>query len=53
MRLRIFTAPQQGAGFDAFLRSDHYQVVGEGDGLPGPTDVWWHTIVSPLGSFRS
>ncbi len=55
MRFRIFTEPQQGAtyddilavaqtserlGFDAFFRSDHYQVMGEGDGLPGPTDAW-------------
>jgi F420-dependent oxidoreductase-like protein len=55
MRLRIFTEPQEGAtyeqllavarkaeecGFDAFFRSDHYQVIGPGDGLPGPTDAW-------------
>ncbi|WP_106399863.1 LLM class F420-dependent oxidoreductase [Actinocorallia populi] len=55
MRLRIFTEPQEGAtyeqllavarraeecGFDAFFRSDHYQVIGGGDGLPGPTDAW-------------
>ncbi|MDJ0377554.1 LLM class F420-dependent oxidoreductase [Cryobacterium sp. PH31-L1] len=55
MRFRIFTEPQQGAtyddvlavaqaterlGFDAFFRSDHYQVMGDGDGLPGPTDAW-------------
>jgi F420-dependent oxidoreductase-like protein len=53
--LRIFTEPQQGAsydqllavakatedgGFDAFFRSDHYLVMGDGDGLPGPTDAW-------------
>jgi F420-dependent oxidoreductase-like protein len=53
--LRIFTEPQQGAtyddqlavaratedaGFDAFFRSDHYLVMGERDGLPGPTDSW-------------
>jgi F420-dependent oxidoreductase-like protein len=52
--LRIFTEPQQGAGydqllamaeateeggFDAFFRSDHYLAMG-GDGLPGPTDAW-------------
>ncbi|GAB2597593.1 LLM class F420-dependent oxidoreductase [Pseudactinotalea suaedae] len=52
---RIFTEPQQGAtyddqlavaqaaetlGFDAFFRSDHYVAMGEGDGLPGPTDSW-------------
>jgi len=55
MRLRIFTEPQQGAsydtlltvakatedlGFDAFFRSDHYLRMGDGDGLPGPTDAW-------------
>jgi F420-dependent oxidoreductase-like protein len=53
--LRIFTEPQQGAsydqllaiakatedgGFDAFFRSDHYLAMGDGDGLPGPTDAW-------------
>ncbi|HZI96933.1 MAG TPA: LLM class F420-dependent oxidoreductase [Actinomycetales bacterium] len=55
MDLRIFTEPQQGAtyddllavaratedgGFDAFFRSDHYLAIGDGDGLPGPTDAW-------------
>ncbi|GAB3821274.1 LLM class F420-dependent oxidoreductase [Kribbella italica] len=55
MLLRIFTEPQQGAsyddllavaqkteecGFDAFFRSDHYLVMGDEDGLPGPTDAW-------------
>lgn len=55
MDLRIFTEPQQGAsydtlltvakatedlGFDAFFRSDHFLVMGDGDGLPGPTDAW-------------
>ena len=55
MRLRIFTEPQQGAdyamlrrvaqaaealGFDAFFRSDHYLNMGDGTGLPGPTDAW-------------
>ena len=55
MELRIFTEPQQGAdygrllavarateqlGFDAFFRSDHYRSMGDGDGLPGPTDAW-------------
>lgn len=55
MLLRAFTEPQQGAscddllavaqkaeecGFDAFFRSDHYLVQGDGDGLPGPTDSW-------------
>jgi len=53
--LRIFTEPQQGAsydtllavakrsealGFGAFFRSDHYLVMGDSDGLPGPTDAW-------------
>ncbi len=55
MDFRIFTEPQQGAtyadqlavaqaaetlGFSAFFRSDHYLVMGDGDGLPGPTDSW-------------
>ncbi|MDR0343823.1 MAG: LLM class F420-dependent oxidoreductase [Nocardiopsaceae bacterium] len=55
MQLRIFTEPQQGAdydrllavarateelGFDAFFRSDHYLHMGNGSGLPGPTDAW-------------
>jgi F420-dependent oxidoreductase-like protein len=55
MRLRIFIEPQQGAdfatqarvaqateelGFDAFFRSDHFLAMGDGDGLPGPTDSW-------------
>jgi F420-dependent oxidoreductase-like protein len=55
MKLRIFTEPQQGAdyqtlrrvalaaeelGFDAFFRSDHYLKMGDGSGLPGPTDSW-------------
>src|SRR5690606_2547619 len=55
MDLRIFIEPQQGAsyadqlavaqateelGFDAFFRSDHFLVMGDGDGLPGPTDSW-------------
>jgi len=55
MRLRIFTEPQQGAdyatllavaqaaeelGFDGFFRSDHYLSMGDGSGLPGPTDSW-------------
>ena len=54
MQLRIFTEPQQGAdyetllrvakatedlGFDAFFRSDHYLRMGDGSGLPGPTDA--------------
>src|SRR5207248_2654562 len=55
MQLRIFTEPQQGAsyddllavarateelGFDAFFRSDHFRMIGDGDGRPGPTDSW-------------
>jgi F420-dependent oxidoreductase-like protein len=55
MDLRVFTEPQQGAsyddllrvaratedlGFDAFFRSDHYLVMGDDDGMPGPTDAW-------------
>ncbi len=55
MKLRIFTEPQQGADyqtlrkvalaaeeleFDAFFRSDHYLSMGDGSGLPGPTDSW-------------
>ena len=55
MDFRIFTEPQQGAsyddllavaqttealGFDAFFRSDHYLPLGDGDGMPGPTDAW-------------
>ncbi|HRE01259.1 MAG TPA: LLM class flavin-dependent oxidoreductase, partial [Ilumatobacteraceae bacterium] len=79
--LRIFTEPQQGAtydtllavarraealGFGAFFRSDHYVVMGDFDGLPGPTDAWitlaglardtttirLGTLVSPV-TFRS
>ncbi len=79
--LRIFTEPQQGAtydtllavarraeslGFGAFFRSDHYLVMGDHDGLPGPTDAWitlaglardtstirLGTLVSPV-TFRS
>ncbi|MCU1353645.1 MAG: putative FMN-dependent monooxygenase [Acidimicrobiales bacterium] len=56
MDLRIFIEPQQGAsyddqltvaqlteslGFDALFRSDHYLRIGEGPGLPGPTDAWF------------
>jgi F420-dependent oxidoreductase-like protein len=55
VELRVFTEPQQGAtyddllrvarcaedaGYGAFFRSDHYLVMGDGDGLPGPTDAW-------------
>ncbi|GAA5184420.1 LLM class F420-dependent oxidoreductase [Rugosimonospora acidiphila] len=55
MRLVIFVEPQQGAtyadqlrvarhaeelGYDGFFRSDHLLSMGEGDGMPGPTDAW-------------
>jgi F420-dependent oxidoreductase-like protein len=55
MEFCVFTEPQQGAsydqllavartaealGFDGFFRSDHYLVMGDGDGLPGPSDAW-------------
>jgi F420-dependent oxidoreductase-like protein len=55
MDVRIFIEPQQGAsyddqlriarasedlGFDGFFRSDHYHVMGSGDGRPGPSDAW-------------
>ncbi|MDW4571834.1 LLM class F420-dependent oxidoreductase [Microbacterium sp. M3] len=55
MEYCLFTEPQQGAsyddqlafaqagerlGFDGFFRSDHYLHMGDGDGLPGPTDAW-------------
>jgi F420-dependent oxidoreductase-like protein len=53
--LRIFTEPQMGAsyddqlrvaraaeaaGYDAFFRSDHFLVMGDASGEPGPTDSW-------------
>jgi len=55
MEYCVFTEPQQGAtyrtqrdfaqlaerlAFDGYFRSDHYLVMGDGDGLPGPTDAW-------------
>ncbi|HZG93295.1 MAG TPA: LLM class F420-dependent oxidoreductase [Mycobacteriales bacterium] len=55
MDFRIMIEPQQGAsyddqlavaratedgGFDALFRSDHFLVMGDHDGLPGPTDAW-------------
>lgn len=55
MEYCLFTEPQQGAsyedqlafaqtgellGFDAYFRSDHFLRMGDGDGLPGPTDAW-------------
>jgi len=55
MELCLFVEPQQGAtyleqlavaqaaerlGFTGFFRSDHYLKMGDGSGLPGPTDTW-------------
>jgi len=55
MELRAFIEPQEGAtyndqlafarkaqecGFPALFRSDHLLVIGDGDGMPGPTDTW-------------
>ena len=55
MRVCLFTEPHRGAtyddqlrlarhaeagGFEGFLRADHYQSMGAGEGLPGPTDAW-------------
>jgi F420-dependent oxidoreductase-like protein len=55
MQVCIFVEPHRGAtyddqlrtarhvedrGFDGFFRADHYQAMGEADGLPGPTDAW-------------
>lgn len=55
MEYCVFTEPQQGAsydtivahaqraealGFHGWFRSDHYLVMGDDDGLPGPTDAW-------------
>lgn len=55
MDLRIFIEPQMGAsyedqlrvaqtaeeaGYDAFFRSDHFLVMGDASGEPGPTDSW-------------
>ena len=37
--LRVAKATEE-LGFDAFFRSDHYLSMGDGDGLPGPTDAW-------------
>ena len=33
-------ASPNSSGFDAFFRSDHYLKMGDGSGLPGPTDAW-------------
>lgn len=55
MQVCIFVEPHRGAtyddqlrtarhvedrGFDGFFRADHYQAMGDADGLPGPTDAW-------------
>jgi len=55
MRVSLFVEPHRGAtyddqlrfarqaedcGFEGFLRADHYQAMGDGDGYPGPTDAW-------------
>ncbi|GID98105.1 LLM class F420-dependent oxidoreductase [Amorphoplanes digitatis] len=55
MRVCLFTEPHRGAtyedqlrlarlaedaGFEGFLRADHYQSMGAELGLPGPTDAW-------------
>lgn len=68
MELRDVIEPQQGAsyadrlamvrvakgcGFPAFCRSDHLLVMGDGYGLPGPTDTWTTLAVSPAISPRS
>src|SRR3954464_3055374 len=55
MRVSLFVEPHRGAtyddqlrlvrhaesaGFEAFVRADHYQSMGADPGLPGPTDAW-------------
>ena len=55
MRVSLFIEPHRGAtyddqlrlaqhaeaaGFEGFLRADHYQSMGADLGLPGPTDAW-------------
>ena len=55
MRVSLFTEPHRGAtyddqlrlarhaedaGFEGFLRADHYLSMGADPGLPGPTDAW-------------
>jgi F420-dependent oxidoreductase-like protein len=55
MRVTLFVEPPRGAtyddqlrlarhaedaGFEGFLRADHYQAMGDDPGLPGPTDAW-------------
>lgn len=38
--MRRLAGAVEDAGYDAFFRSDHYLAMGDGDGLPGPTDAW-------------
>lgn len=38
-QLRLAKAAED-LGYSGFFRSDHYLAMGEGDGLPGPTDAW-------------
>jgi F420-dependent oxidoreductase-like protein len=55
VRVCVFTEPHRGAtyddqlrlvraaedaGYEGFLRADHYQSMGADLGLPGPTDAW-------------
>ena len=55
VRVCVFTEPHRGAtyeaqlrfarcvedaGFEGYLRADHYQAMGAEPGLPGPTDAW-------------
>ncbi|TWJ25872.1 F420-dependent oxidoreductase-like protein [Micromonospora endolithica] len=55
MRVSVFTEPHRGAsyddqlrfalaaeaaGYEGFLRADHYRAMGDDPGLPGPTDAW-------------
>ncbi len=55
LRVCVFVEPHRGAtyddqlrlarhvedaGFEGFLRADHYQSMGDDDGAPGPTDAW-------------
>jgi F420-dependent oxidoreductase-like protein len=55
VRVCVFTEPHRGAtyadqlrlarlaedaGFEGYLRADHYQAMGTDAGMPGPTDAW-------------
>jgi F420-dependent oxidoreductase-like protein len=55
VRVCVFTEPHRGAtysdqlrlarhaedaGFEGYLRADHYQTMGAEAGMPGPTDAW-------------